>query len=244
VAAPAITILGGFELRVGGAPVPLQPSAQRLVAFLALHGRPVQRAYVAGSLWLDASEGRATASLRTTLWRAATAAAGQLVEATATHLALGESVEVDLREATSLAHSVIDGRHARPPREAAERLLRADDDVLPDWYDDWVVIERERYRQLRLHALEALCVELAGAGAYADAVDAGIAAVAVEPLRESAHRALMEAHLAEGNAVEAIREYRAFSQLLHAELGLRPTPRIRTLAERALGRGDGAVTPA
>jgi DNA-binding SARP family transcriptional activator len=62
-------LLQGFELVLDGRPVHLPLSGQRVLAFLALQNRPVQRVYVAGSLWLDASEHKANASLRTTLWR-------------------------------------------------------------------------------------------------------------------------------------------------------------------------------
>ena len=42
-------------------------------------------------------------------------------------------------------------------------------ELLPDWYDDWVLLERERFRQLRLHALDALCDDLTRAGRHWDA---------------------------------------------------------------------------
>src|SRR3954469_19580031 len=64
-----LTLLRSFGLACDGCPVPLPPSAQRVLAFVALHERPVGRAYVAGSLWLDAPEERAHASLRSALWR-------------------------------------------------------------------------------------------------------------------------------------------------------------------------------
>ncbi len=78
-------------------------------------------------------------------------------------------------------------------------------DLLPGWYDDWVLLERERLRQRVLHALEALSRHLVAAGRIAEAVEAAMTAVGVEPLRESAQRAPVTAHLAEGNRVEARR---------------------------------------
>jgi DNA-binding SARP family transcriptional activator len=102
-------------------------------------------------------------------------------------------------------------------------------ELLPDWYDDWVLIERERFRQLRLHALDAFCESLTADGRYAGAVEAGQAAVAAEPLRESAHRLLIRAHLAEGNRDDAIRQYCFFRDILEAELGLAPSPQIEEL---------------
>jgi DNA-binding SARP family transcriptional activator len=90
-------------------------------------------------------------------------------------------------------------------------------------------MEREHYRQLRLHALESLSEKLTAQGRYAQAVEAGIAAVAAEPLRESAHRTLMKAHLGEGNMTEALHQYRTFRQLLHDELDLGPSEAMEEL---------------
>jgi len=100
---------------------------------------------------------------------------------------------------------------------------------LPDWYDDWVLIERERHRQLGLHALEALASRLVQLERYGEAVDAALAAVAAEPFRESAYRALIAAHLAEGNASEALRQYEHFRRLLAEGLSLAPSPRMEAL---------------
>jgi DNA-binding SARP family transcriptional activator len=88
-----------------------------------------------------------------------------------------------------------------------------------------VLVERERFRQLRLHALEALCRRLTGDGLHAEAVDAGIAAIAAEPLRESAHRALMSAHVAEGNRGEAMRQTSSAATCCVASSGSHLPPR-------------------
>jgi DNA-binding SARP family transcriptional activator len=101
--------------------------------------------------------------------------------------------------------------------------------LLPDWYDDWVVIERERLRQLCLHALEQVSTDAREQGRYAQATEAGLGAVALEPLRESAHRVVIEAYLAEDNASEALRHYQLFERLLDSKLGLRPSPRLQEL---------------
>ena len=64
-----LTLLGGFELVCDGVPLALPMSAQRVIAFVATHVRPIQRGYVAGSLWLETPESRAYANLRSALWR-------------------------------------------------------------------------------------------------------------------------------------------------------------------------------
>jgi DNA-binding SARP family transcriptional activator len=91
------------------------------------------------------------------------------------------------------------------------------------------MIERERFRQLRLHALEALCEQLTLDGRFGQAVDAGLAAVAAEPLRESAHRVVISAYLAEGNKVEAVRQFKFYQQLARQELDVQPSALMRDL---------------
>jgi DNA-binding SARP family transcriptional activator len=93
-----LTLLNGFELVCDGVTVPLPMSAQRLVAFLALHRRPALRAFVAGALWLETSEERAQANLRSTLWRLHRCNK-ELVEVNVHQLRLGPRVQVDLLEA-------------------------------------------------------------------------------------------------------------------------------------------------
>jgi DNA-binding SARP family transcriptional activator len=218
-----LALLGGFSIRRRDDMVHMPLSAQRLVAFLALRRRALRRVHVACVLWPDASEERAVANLRTTLWRLRQSDLG-VVETTATQLALAGGVGVDVRDAADAAHRILAGELG----EGAQALPAAGE-LLPDWYDEWVVVEREHFRQLHLHALEALCDGLVTQGRYARAVETGLAAVELDPLRESAHRALMQAHLAEGNTVEVVREFDRFSTLLR-RLGMTPSPRMQHMA--------------
>ena len=212
-----LRLLAGFGVEVAGEDVPLPGSAQRLVAFVALHERPVLRTYVAGTLWLDSPDARAAGSLRSALWRIHRHAP-ELVLADADALRLGPCVRVDLRDAETRARAELAGASSGVPPKALTR------DLLPDWYDDWVLLERERFRQLRLRALESMCTRLAAAGKPDEALEAGLLAIAGEPLRESAHRTLVELHLAEGNAAEALRQFWLCRKLLHDQLGVEPSP--------------------
>jgi DNA-binding SARP family transcriptional activator len=217
-----LRLLNAFELRSGGTAVLLPMSAQRLVAFVALHNRPLLRPYVAGSLWLDTPDERAAANLRSALWRI-NRLSRPLLEAAGQQLRLRSDVRVDFRDAERLA---LDEVHERCEGRSVDSVAPFTGDLLPDWYDDWVLIERERFRQLRLRALEALCERLVRAGRLGEALDAGLLSVAGEPLRESAHRALVRVHLADGNACEAIRQYRLCRRLLHDQLGIEPSERM------------------
>jgi len=221
VVATELTVLGRFSCRSGGRPLLLTPRGERLLAYLALHRAPVRRDQLFGALWGDTTDGRASSNLRSTLWRLPRTEAGPLVDAGDGHVRLAAHVTVDLWRV-----------EAGEPEGRESSLLAGD--LLPGWDDDWVVGERERYRQLRLHALEDLCAHRRTEARFSDALRLGLVAVQSEPLRETAHRQVIEVHLAEGNACEALRQYDAFRRLLQAELGLPPSPAMRRLVDEVL----------
>lgn len=230
-ASAEVHLLGGLAVTRRGEAVELPLAAQRLLAFLCLQERPVQRTFVAGVLWPEKPEQRATANLRSALWRLHQPGV-RLVESSATHMRMESAVRIDAREAARQARRVLDGETSVETADLVDR-----GELLPDWYDDWVLIERERFRQLRLHALEALCLRWVAEGRFALAIDAGLAAVAADPLRETAHRALITAHLAEGNHVEAVRQLASCRAVLEDELGIAPSRALERLVN-----GDAAAT--
>jgi DNA-binding SARP family transcriptional activator len=235
----SLELLGGFELRLEDRVAVLPMTARRLLVFLAFQRRPLARAHIAQSLWLEASEQHADGNLRSALWKIK-CLTGSLVDATAGRLAIGPRVHVDLRCSTVLAEKLTRDPCSVPQSELDHRLLS--EELLPDWYDNWVLAERERYRQLRLHGLECLCQRLTALGSFGPAVQAGLTAVAGEPLRESANLVLIRAYLAEGNRVEAIRHYRLFRALLYAEIGARPSDIMTRLVTAGTVR-NSPLTP-
>jgi DNA-binding SARP family transcriptional activator len=223
-----LKLLGSFTLLVGAAPMRLPMNAQRLVCFLALHQGLLLRQHVAGSLWGDTTDRLASGSLRSALWRLGHSS-HDLVDVTDPHLRLYASVAVDLRESEALAKRVLDESKGLSEIELDYTLLSAD--LLPDWTEDWVLIEREYHTQLRLRALEALCRRLSEMGRSGQAVQAGMLAVSGDALRESAQRTLVAAHLAEGNVAAAVEQYDSFRELLRDELNLEPSPAMQILVQ-------------
>jgi len=223
---PQLTLLGGFSLLVNHETAPLTPSSRRLVALLALHGPALGRGYVAGLLWGDSTEARASGCLRSALWKLRAAGLG-VVGTFGDSLMLSPDVGVDVRQVTNLARSVVAGGFGEEAFTLLDPCFSAE--LLPGWHDEWVLGARERHRQLILHALELLCEHLTSTGRYGAAVLAGLTAVDREPLRESAHRALMKVHLAEGNAGEALRRYRQYEAIAARDLGVEPSAKMRSL---------------
>jgi DNA-binding SARP family transcriptional activator len=236
----ALRLLGGFEiLRGRGEERPQVPlPAQRLVALLALHGE-VGRSYAAGILWPEIEHSHALANLRTALWRLRTLVPG-IVRSTGAGLRADPETRLDLRESESLANRILHGDlPLAQARVASEQFCH---DLLPDWDDDWLAFDRERFRDLRIRALERLCDRLSALGEHAEAVQCGLLAVEGEPLRESSHRALMRAHVAEGNRARALQTFRMLERELELELQVAPSQATIDLAHELVGPVDMANT--
>lgn len=144
-----IRVLGGWQLTGStGEPRPVRVTVQRLLAFLVLRGRVQQRALVAGSLWPDSSDRRASANLRSTLWHARIECPG-VVDGDSSTVWLCEDVLADFDDATGVVRAVLLGEPV-----ARERLAALAGDVLPGSADEWVLPVRFLHRQLRLLALD------------------------------------------------------------------------------------------
>jgi DNA-binding SARP family transcriptional activator len=219
-------LLKGFELYRDSDLVGLPLSAQRLIAYLALRDRSLLRVHVAATLWPDSTEERSVANLRTALWRIRYEGCSA-VQATTSHLRLSQSVIVDYRLSAARARRLLDPASPFDVEDLDESYFV--EDLLPDWYDEWVVMERERFRQLRLYALESAAERLVSAGRSGRAIQAALIAVCEEPLRESAQRVLVQAHLARGNQGEAIMQYRRYRKALYEELQVAPSPLFEEL---------------
>jgi DNA-binding SARP family transcriptional activator len=227
-----VTLLDGFGLEFPGrgrrsTADDLPGGVQRLVAHLCLSHRPTRTA-AAGHLWPEVPEDHAHGSLRSALWRLNKAAPG-LIEVSGNALRLAAGVRVDVRDLADWARRAI--APATGPEDVAVPDAALLGDLLPGWYDDWVLLERERLRQLRMQALEAVAVRLASLGRYCEALQAAHAAVRAEPLRESAHRTVVGVHLSEGNVAEAVRAYEFFRTMLENELGVPPTEQMTRLVQ-------------
>lgn len=225
-----VSVLGTFDFAAAdGSRPPLSGGAQRLLAYLALRGGAVSRAATAGSLWPEVSDEHASSSLRAALSRL-DAATRDALSMHASTLQLADDVAVDIARGQDFARRLVGADDApdadAAPAAAISVLTR---DVLPDWYDEWVVPEADDWRQLRVAALEALSLRLAAAGKFAHAMSAALSAVRVDPLREQTVAALIRVHLAEGNRADALFEFRRYRARVLREIGAEPTDALYEL---------------
>jgi len=227
----ALEILDRFRLRAGATDVAVPPRSAMVLAYLAIRDRPVRRSVVADALWPTAPERRALASLRSAIYRLHAPTPGAIVLATGETLELAPWLRVDLREAIILARDLATTDRLPGSTERVVGVLGKE--LLPDWDQDWIEPEREHFRQLRLRALDALAERLTRAGRHAEAVEVAQTALAVEPLSETAERALIAAFVDEGNEALAVREYEMFRRRLWRDLRLRPSADLGELRARS-----------
>jgi DNA-binding SARP family transcriptional activator len=204
-----VSLLGGFALRHSAGSLVVPTSLQRLVAYLALRG-PAPRSTAAGVLWPSTSDDRAMASMRTAVWRLSRVAHGLLAPRSDV-LALHVDVAVDV--------AAID----------FSPVCSAQPELLPGWYDDWVIMERERFRHRHLRAMEAAAEAAIEEKQPHSALNLALAAAAADPLRESAHRLVIRALLADGNVGAARRHFDFVQDILREQLGIAPSAQLVAL---------------
>lgn len=217
-------LLGGFGLCRGPEEVEVPASTQRLLGFLALQSRPQSRSFVADVLWPDADPNRGNANLRTSLWRLRAQHVG-VIEARGTTLVLDECVCVDVRCLRNALREL--ERSGRLPHDPSFGDLRGE--LLPGYWDAWLVFERERVRQEVVHLHETTSRTAITRGDLHVATMSALAAVECDPLRESANQLLLRALVAAGNTACAVRHALGYASLLETELGVPSPPFVEEL---------------
>jgi len=246
-----LQLLGGFEMSVDDRPIALPETGKKLIGYLALAGKPRDRALIAATLWPEKSDARAAANLRSCLWRLPKLASTSVIVNRDSRLGLDPNMIIDAREFERLGWSLVSDAASEEQR-ADWRLL--DSDLLPGWYDEWVLIERQRIAQLQLHFMEALTYKLLEQGSLSEALDVAIRLVAADTLREGSQQALLTVYCAEGSLGQARRQLERYRTELLDTFDCEPAlsiPRIlaaiasnRTVVVRdARHQRDGQVRP-
>jgi predicted ATPase/DNA-binding SARP family transcriptional activator len=226
-----INLLGGFRLTFHGSLIPglESQSLQRLLAYLLLHrASPLSRQQIAFLFWPETSESQSRTNLRHLLHRlrAAWPEASQYILADGQFLAWNPDAPFML--------DVAEFEHA----SAAESWQQAVDlyggDLLPDFYQDWVIAERERLGQDYIKVLEHYVEWLNSEGHYAEAIQACQRLLRRDSLREETYRQLMRLYATRGESTKMLRTYEACVDVLGRDLGIEPSAETQAEFQRYL----------
>jgi len=212
-----------------------------LFTYLCLHRhRPASRDELVEALWPDQVPSAPDTALNALVSKTRRHLGPDVVVGRAMlRLRLGEAW-IDIEAATEAIHraeaSIAQGDWTRAWGPAQVALFITEREFLAGEDAPWIGVERRHLGDIRVRALE--CYAQAGLGIggteLAAAVRAGRQLAQLAPLRESGHRCLMQALADQGNLAEALRAYTNLCELLHAELGVLPSPQTRELYGRLL----------
>src|SRR5215470_12728242 len=229
-----IKLLGGFEAgRVQGLAVEIAARKTRaLLAYLALTmGRPQGRDRLANLLWSDRGDKQARDSLRQALTELRDAFADLNPPPLATHhdtVSIDRAaIDVDALEFERLARS----NGADDLRRAAGLYggdLLDGIGVKDPAFEEWLGGARRHYRELAISVFKKLLAHEQGGAALAVAQQL----LALDPLQEEGHRALMRAHAKAGDIAMALRQYETCRELLKRDLGIAPSPQTEALHQQ------------
>ncbi|MCB1468868.1 MAG: winged helix-turn-helix domain-containing protein [Rhizobiaceae bacterium] len=234
-----LSLLGPFSLiGTDGEAIEIGSKKNRLLlAMLAsAPGRSMSREALAGALWAEHSEEQARNSLRQALAvlrrelngleACLFAAVGSTVALHPDHIALdtGDFLkDVKLGTADALQRAIALWRGP----------FLADVTASEAGLEHWLTEQREFYNRHYISAMDRLVPLLDGHAR----IDMALRLVQADNLRETSHLRLMEAYYAAGERSEALRHYDKVRKLLHAELGVEPSPEIEDLRKKITANG-------
>ena len=221
----ALSLLQSWQLRRDTDVVHVAGRQQRLIAALAING-PRPRSYLVGLLWPECRESRALESLRVSMHLVSRQVPGLLING-GNLLSLSERVDVDLHRVRDQIRELSRGGPNGNVASCLHQLRAAE--LLPGWYEDWVLFEQGRLRQDRLHAFHSIARESLARCDYESAVEASEAALELEPLYESAVALLIQAERQQGNHAAGLRAFERYQVKLNEDMGLVPSEAIRRL---------------
>lgn len=237
-----IHLLGEFRLVSGDTEVTSVdwPRLQSLLAYLVLHRNTLQsRSHLAYLLWPDSTDTQAHSNLRTLVTRLR-----QTFPNIDSFLRIDKQIiqwhpdalwtldVLDFEHALTQARQAKDSAVLRVALEEAVTVYRGD--LLPSCYEEWILPERERLRQLFLEILERLIVVLEEERNYMAAIRVAQRLLQHDPLHEATYRLLMRLYAVSGDRASALRAYHTCATLLERDLGVEPSHATREVYERLL----------
>jgi len=224
--------------------------AEHLIAYLALHpGIPVKRQFLAFLLWPDSNEAQALANLRKIIFtlRHDLPDINALLSIGYDSIAIAASLHLDVHTFNSLIASADKALHNGEVSSALQALAQAvqiyQGDLLPECYDEWVIIEREILAQKYLQALTRLAELYDHQADLPNAVLTLKLLLARDPLQELAYQRLMTLYAKLQDRMAALQTYHTCATILQRELGISPSSKTQALYNELLNLSDGSDQP-
>lgn len=234
-----LNLFGGFHLRHGQLLDDLTSRHQLLIAYLALRApQAVQRSELAFKLWADSTEEQALTNLRKALHQLKQLGDFIQTDSRTLQLNLSSDDRLDIADFTSAldsaerARSINDVDAELSALETATAFYRGD--LLPNLYEDWLIPERDRLRDLFIQAMDRLIALLEMRKHYRDAIKHAQRILHTDNLREETYRTLIRLHALNNDRAAALNIYHACAGVLSKELGVEPDSSTRELYERLL----------
>ena len=227
-----LTFLGKLKFERNNRPLTLTSvKGQALLAYLAVTRQAHSRSALAGLLWSDMPEADARTNLRVTLSQLRKVV-GDVVIATR------RTVELNLDSDLWLDVAILEqAASSGNDLAAAADLYRGD--FLDDFYvpeaelfEEWLLVERERLRQLALSILGQLADTSLKQGDYTTGIKAAKRLLSIEPWYEAGHRQMMQLLAVDGQRSAALAQYETCQRLLAEELDVAPSEETTELFEQ------------
>lgn len=229
-----VQLLGEQRVTADGKTVEVGRSTRALgiLSYLILHaGAPQLRRHMAGLFWPNSTDAQARTNLRREIHQLRAAIPGadgclELDDNTVTWRDDAPCVAdvLDFQHAVSAADEAAGRGNDSAFTTAAERAVRAyHGELLPGFYDDWVLEQRERLRRSCVTLVDRLIVSAEKQDDVATAMHHAQRRIELEPLEESGYRTLMRLHARLGNRAAALHTFHVCTSLLERELGVEPS---------------------
>ncbi len=253
-----IQLFGGFVLEHGNRALPPIPSlaGRSLFAYLAVsRDRRHARGRLAGMFWPELPESRARRRLSHALWQIQDAlgeiSAGPYILADASSLSFNEEAPylLDTEEFEGhLSRLGLTGGASDPSADELSELRRAVDlyrgDFMAGFYDEWVGLPQQQFRELYLTALDRVVQVAKSRGNHEEALAYARRLTHHDPLREPAHREVIRLCFLLGRTGEALRQYERCRSVLAEELGTEPSAETEELYQKIVRHRRSGVRPA
>lgn len=224
--------LGNFEILIDGVSIDLPArKAQALLAFLVMNrSGQHRREKLAGMLWPDSDESSARSKLRYALWQLRNSVGDNYFSADKITISLDPDVDIWL-DCDNFQNRLAGSQTTENLEEIAALYLG---DFLPGFYEDWILLERDRLRASFDLIIVQLIERLYGEGLWREVIEWSEKWISFGQAPEKAYQAIMAAQSRSGDKTSALNTYLRLEQVLDEELGVDPSKTTRQMYEAIL----------